>query len=473
MAGPIIRVPGGGRGGRRPGMIFAGVFLFPLALWVTYNYFDMPLEPEAAALLDAKPEAVPPEENLFLALIAFPIGGEEPAHERGAAALAAYAKLPARAEGQPPLSYAQALDRPEANFDETGIALCSPGNRPETYDCIRNSLAQRAAFDVLVPRIHPLLLRYRELERYPRYADPRPASVDQMPEVMAYRVSLVNLSVIALAMGEGSIEQGAGVLARSGAIWRRVLAARDATLIDKIVASRAYAAHLMFVSEMIREWPQAREPAALTELQTLLRPLSDAERSLIGPLAGEFRIQAGTWAQIADPSQPIVRKDFPESQSWWYRLMTKKNDTINRSYRELERLATIERGGCVAVRKAFDEAKARPKEKGLGLHWYEWFYNPIGRILQRGSNPDTLLDYLGRQCNLVALQGMVALQLELAHRGVAGEDAGPVVESLAKQFKDPNTGSAYGHDRKAKTLSFHYVGRDGQYVTPLPLQRAP
>ncbi|MGH8516242.1 MAG: hypothetical protein ACREUE_02165 [Panacagrimonas sp.] len=473
MAGPIIRVPGGGKGGRRPGMIFAGVFLFPLALWVTYNYFDVPLEPEAIAVLEAKSEVIPPEQNLFLAMLAFPIGGDEPAHERGAAALAAYAKLPAPVEGQPPVSYAQALGRPMANFDDDGATLCSPGNRPETYACVRNSLAQRAAFDVLVPRIHPLLLRYRELERYPRYVDPRPGSTELMPDVTAYRVALVNLSVIALAMGEGSIEQGAGVLARSGAIWRRILAERDVTLIDKIVASRAYAAHLMFVSELIREWPQARDPAALAELQTLLRPLVDAERSLIGSFAGEFRIQARTWEQIADPSQPVVQKDFPQSQAWWYRLMTKKNDTINRSYRELERLAAIERGGCLAVRKAFDEAEARPKETGLGLHWYEWFYNPIGRLVQRAGNPDTLINYLGRQCNLVALQGMVALQLELAQRGVAPEDAASTVESLARQFKDPNSGGAYGYDPKARTLSFHYVGSDGQYVTPLPLQKAP
>lgn len=473
MAGPIIRVPGGGAGGRRPGLIFAGVFLFPLALWVTYNYFDAPLAPEAIAVLEAKPEAVPPEENLFLAMLAFPIGGDEPAHERGAAALAAQSKLPPPQEGQPPMSYAQALDRPLASFDEGQTTLCSPGNRPGAYDCIRNSQAQRAAFDQLVPRVHPLLLRYRELERYPRYSDPRPGSIEQMPDVTAYRMALVDLSVIALAIGEGSIEQGAAVLARSGAIWRRVLAARDVTLIDKLVASRAYAAHLMFVSELIREWPQAREGAAAADLETLLRPLADTERSLAGALASEFRIQARTWEQIADPSQPVVRKDFPESQAWWYRLMTKKNDTINRSYRDLERMAQLEREGCVAVRKAFDEVQARPKESGMGLRWYEWLYNPIGRILQRTSRPETLIDYLGRQCNLVALQGMVSLQLELARRGVAPEAVASAVESLAARFKDPNTGGAYGYDAKARTLSFHYVGRDGQYVTPLPLVRVP
>lgn len=473
MAGPIIRVPGGGPKGRRPGMVFAVVFLFPMALWLTYNWFDAPIEPDARALLDAKPEVVPPEENLFLALLAFPIGGDEPAHERGAAALAAYERLPARAEGKPPVSYAQALDRPMAKFDESAVTACSPGNKPGAYECLRNSQAQRAAFDTLVPILHPLLLRYLELERYPRYSDPRPGSFDQTPDVTAYRVGLLNLSVIALAIGEGSIEPGSAALARSAAIWRRVLAARDATLIDKVVASRAYAAHLMFVSELIREWPQAREGAAMADLETILRPLAETERSLVGALAGEFRMQARTWEQISDPSQPVVRKDFPESQAWWYRLVMKKNDTTNRSFHDLERLAAIEHKGCVAVREAFDEAQARPKQQGSGLRFYEWLYNPIGRILQRSANPDSLLDYLGRQCDLVALQGMVSLQLELAHRGVAPDGAAADVASLAAKFKDPNTGGAYGYDPKAKTLSFHYIGTDTQYVTPLPLQRAP
>ena len=57
MAGPIIRVPGGGPKGRRPGMVFAVVFLFPMALWLTYNWFDAPIEPDARALLDKLPRA--------------------------------------------------------------------------------------------------------------------------------------------------------------------------------------------------------------------------------------------------------------------------------------------------------------------------------------------------------------------------------------------------------------------------------
>lgn len=459
MAGPIIRVRR--TGGWRPGVVFFGVFVFPFLGWAFYNTWDVPLSAPAQAALEAKAEAVPDAENLFLALIAFPISGDEPAHERGAAALAAMAKSgPVLNEAA--RSYAEVMDRPRAQFDTSALKLCSPGHREGAYACLRDSRMQRAAFEPLALQITPLLRRYRELGFYPRYADPRAIAVDVQPDDSAFRVALVNLSIIALAMQEGSVEAGTVALAQSAALWRRVLAARDASLIDKMMASRAYAAHLLFASELIREQPPL-QGTALEAVQTLVRPMSDTERSLAGALLGEFRVQVAMWEQVTDPGSPIVRADFPDTSSWWYRLLTKKNDSINRSWNDIESLLQLEQSGCVAVRERAAAVALRDGDGGTGMAWYEWFYNPIGRVLH-GTVPvrDSLVEYLGRQCNLVALQGMVGLQLEMKR-------SGQTADALAGQFIDPNSGKPYRFDAQAQTLAFEFIGERKEFVTPLPL----
>jgi hypothetical protein len=447
----------------RPGVVFFGAFVMPLVAWALYNVWEVPLRPEAQALIDAQPEKLPEAENLFLALLAFPISGEERAHERGAAALAAAAAQPAAPAQEPSRTYAELMGRMSARVDEQGARPCVAGNKEGAYHCLRDSRAQRAAFAPLLSSLAPLLLRYRELELYPRYADPRALLPDLAPDATAYHIALLNLSVIALAMDEGAVEPAIGALSRSAAIWRRVMAARDVGLIDEMLALRAYEAHLLFVSELIRERPQVMQGAAADAIDAILLPMSDAERSLAGPLASEFRLQAQMWTQITDPNGPIVREDFPDTSSWWYRLLAKRNDSINRSYADLERILAVERRGCEQVR---EQVQAVADEKPSYMRWYEWFYNPIGRVLHDSINPsEQLLGYLGRQCNLLALQRMVSLQAESARSGRAPE-------ALLSGFPDPNTGAPFRYDAAQGTLGFAYIGRDAQFVTPLPLRAA-
>lgn len=466
MAGPILRMPAAPR--RKPGLVFLVLFAMPMLAWIGYNWWDQPLDPDAAAVLEAKPEAVPDAENLFLALLAFPIAGEEPAYERGAAALAAHAQAVAKG-GDPAQTYAQALDRPFAMFDEQGVTLCSAGNREGAYSCLRNSRAQREALGPLVLRMSPLLMRYRELEAYPRYSDPRGAATAVPPDSTALRVALLNLSIVALAAEEGAIGPATQALAQSATLWRRVLAAHDVALIDKLIASRAYSAHLLLASELIRDLPELRDES-LAAVESILRPLDETERSLAGALAMEFRAQAQMWGEVTDPSNPDLRRKLPDADSWWYRLMVKRNDSTHRSYEDLQDLLALEREGCIAVAEQARKLAAQAPSSGSGLSWYEWFYNPMGRVLHASTNASRMnVEYLGRQCNLAALQGMVGLQLELKRRGVSAANIGAQVKRLADRYRDPNTGKAYAYDPQAQTLGFSFVGRSQEFTTPLPL----
>lgn len=468
MAGPILRIPGQTR--RKPGVVFLCVFVLPLLGWGAYNWWDEPLTPTAQSLLDAKPEAVPDSENLFLAILGFSISGEEPAHERGAAALDAYAKIVAKGGRPLPRTYAEAMDRSFAAFDEEGVVLCSAGNVEGAYQCLRNSRAQREGFQPLVIRLSPLLLRYHELESYPRYVDPRVATADDPMDNLAFRVGLVNLSVLALAAEEGAVEPAVVALGRSASVWRRVLAARNVSLVDKLVASRAYSAHLLFASELIRELSTLEGPV-LESIESIVRPLQDAEISLAGPFASEFRMQAGLWARISNPDDPMVLRDFPSAQSWWYRLLVKKNETTLRSLADLEAILAIEKKGCVDVKAAVEKAEALPPPSGSGLSWFEWGYNPIGRLMHASMDSRRIyVQYLGRQCNLTALQGMVGLQLELRRHGATADSTPSQIKSLGERFQDPNTGQPYAYDARAQTLGFGFIGKNKEFTTPLPLR---
>lgn len=453
------------RTGPRPGFLFLGIFVFPVLAWLGYNYFDRPLVPGAQTLLDAPTPVVPDAENLFLAMLALPVAGDESPHERGAAALAAYEA--ARARGPAPKTYGEALNRPMASFDEGAVRLCSAGNQEGAYRCLRDSVAQRAAIEQLLAQYWPLAQRYEVLGQYPRYSDPTvPTAEAPVANATAFLLSRLELSALALAAADGASDAAAASLASSATIWRRMIGAQDIALIDKLMATRALTAHTLLASEFLRSLPLSAP--GISALEALLTPLTEPERSLAGPLGKEFRMQAASWSTLLDAEGEAARKDFAEAPAWWFRILAKRNASINLNYADLERVLAVERRGCVAVNAAVDAALRRPAPGPGDLPWHAYVYNPMGRILHTTMGGAELhLQYLGRQCNLLALQGMVGLQLELRRAGLSADATAAAVES--SHFRDSNTGKAYAYDAVARTLSFTYVGKQKEFLSPLPL----
>ena len=105
-----------------------------------------------------------------------------------------------------------------------------------------------------------------------------------------------------------------------------------------------------------------------------------------------------------------------------------------------------------------------------GPSWYEYFYNPVGRVLQgMGGGIGLQLTHLGRACNLLALQRMVGLQRELHRRGVTRNNAADQVRALAEQYPDPNSGKAYLYDAEDHVLEFRCIGPQAEPMTRMPL----
>lgn len=145
----------------------------------------------------------------------------------------------------------------------------------------------------------------------------------------------------------------------------------------------------------------------------------------------------------------------------------KRNDTINRSYADLERLLALEQRGCPAVREELQAAAQRPQAGELGL--LEYFYNPIGRVLHSmGGGASPYLEYLGRECNLLAVQRMVRLQRALKRENVAPQDYAAQVKARASTLDDPNSGRAFVYDAQKRTPGFEVIGK-GEYLSPMPV----
>lgn len=461
---PSVRV----QRGLPPGAGFLLV-LVPILAWLMHNMLERPLDDEATALLAAPPIAVPDTENLFLAMAALPIAGGEPAHERGAAAVAAYRRAVERKKTPLPKTLAEALGRESAEFEEDEVRLCSTGVREGAYECLRTSYEQRPRIEALARRYQPLLARYDELFDYPRFANPLASSPDDpLIGATALKLSQFGLSGLALSVRDGAVNQALASLEASADLWRRVLVSPTLTVIDKMLASRALAAHTLFASELIRS--VAVDTAGLSVLERVVRPLNDDERSMAAALANEFRLESALWSQLADPDSAAVRADLGQTPSWWYRIVFRTNDTIARSWRDLERVLALEKAGCPAVKTRLLEIDARPSAQGMGLAWHDWFYNPIGRILHASVDGERIkLQWIARQCNLLALQRMVGLQLELQRTGVLAEHREAAVQSLAARFTDPTTGGPFSYDPEAQTLGFDIIGEREPYLSPLPL----
>lgn len=448
------------RNSGRFGVVIAAVVL-PIAAWIAYNFWDRPLPPQAQAVLGAEPRQIPDADNLFLALLGFSLEGDEPAHERGRAALTAYDDLPA---DQRPGTYAEALGRNIAIFESGPARFCSLGNQAGAYACLQISREDREVLQAMTMHVAPLIQRYGELQTYPDYVDPRLPTQDQpAPDVGPLRIALLNLSVLTWMIDAGQGDRAMAELDRSASLWRRVLSATDVGLIEKTMAVRALAAHLMFASEWLRERPVGTD----LPLDTLLAPLSAQELSLAEAMTQEFRLQAALWEQLSDPQNPVIRADFPDASAWWYPLLMKRNDTIHRSYEDLQSVLEVERAGCTEVRAQLARIKAQGASRGPA--WYEYFYNPIGRVLHGMTGIGTQLVHLGRQCNLLALQQMVSLQRELHRRGVGRDSMAEQVRALAEQYTDPNSGGAFVYDAEAHTLGFEFLGPNQEFLTPMPL----
>ena len=415
--------------------LLIGLFLLvviPLGVVAVINLRDEPLQPEAAAFMDASPAKVPAERNAFYYVVGFEGPAGDDPHKAGKAWIealdAAQQQLLARADASWP---------PQPR----GLAKIEAYCIPEKSSCIRwlkettegrPALADNAA----------IVKRYQRVLSYPAYAettDPRLYTYP-LPRYAAFgngqRFFLLH---IAERLERGEVDDALGALRDEIDFDRRMLAG-SRTLLHKLVAAAALQRTALFTSDALRTYRQQIGPGAAMLAQAL-HPLSAEERALTPGLRTELLMAASA----LDP-----KRWRAEDMGWpipttLLRPFYRHQATVNSIFKVTRTWSDVDNVPAADLGTAFIRAKEAEPE----FSPRRAIYNPVGKFLV-SSNPPQLNASFERIHDTDALVRLVGLQAEIVAQDVKNDD----VAAFSKKILDPYTGKPFAWDANTRQLSF-------------------
>ncbi len=145
------------------------VLVIALAAWYLINVQDRPLDPGVSNILQQHHDAVPPQDNLLFALLAFDSTSPNDINRQGQVIYAAYL---ARRAADPELriTFDNAVPVVRQAFVGNPSGLC--GDRGKWEDCIERAAAHPEARSRLITDNRLLLDRYDGVAGYTRLQNP-------------------------------------------------------------------------------------------------------------------------------------------------------------------------------------------------------------------------------------------------------------------------------------------------------------
>lgn len=423
-----------------------GLLLAPFVWYLVFR-FDEPLDPEVQAALTAE-VSVPEEENGYYTLLGMHAPAEvADVHAHGRDLVAQYRQALA---ADPDLA---AYQFPERALDFRGdqALLC----KPQKSACLSQAAKSSRALDRLLEQNAVLLARYRALYRYPRFVETIPAH--RSAPFAHYPIDARNLVLARIARdaARGRLEPALDALAADTRYWRAVLA-DTRTLLTKVVAVASLHRNYELLAEIIAAAPIT--PAAEKRLQSMLAPLTPAERSMIEPLRWEFAaygnyakaIKAGVREGLEGPDNGNATRAV---LAWLGDALVQENATRNLVYRHHMAVAAL----ADVPSTEFDARRAALEEEyAFRLGWH-YLYNPLGKFLFHVAQPEWP-KYAARIHDLDGYIRLVRLQFELKRGRVRLPDVPNYLANAGASLNDPYTAHPMAWDPATKTLSFRGRG---------------
>ncbi|MES3022121.1 MAG: hypothetical protein V4857_11120 [Pseudomonadota bacterium] len=297
-----------------------------------------------------------------------------------------------------------------------------------------------------------LFERYRALLAHPAWREDMPYDV-QLP-LPAFRTviegqKLLHLKAWQLA-GQDDVAAVKALLEADIRFWRQSLVSSE-SLISKMVAVTAISRHFSLGALVLRRLPaqlglQAMPPQWLT-------PVTDAERSMLRPFAGELKFFQNS----------LRRSDSPEAMreyninlggkmaSGVMKPLLQIQDTSNR-YAEL--LVSVEdtlRVPYAQLPQAMVRAKGLTDAIGKGGAMPDRMYNFIGDVLLKVGVSD-LGNYAVRVPDLEGLRRLVVLGISLRARGVPADQMRAQLD--AANERNPYDGQPFQWNEKTGAIEF-------------------
>jgi hypothetical protein len=439
-----------------------------LTAWYLINIPDRPLDPGIGDALQRHHDGVPPQQNLFFALIAFDSTNAENINQQGQAIYAAYLARRAAAP-KSDVTFDNALPVVRQTFVGDKAGLCGGRGKPE--DCVEGALTHPDELRRAVAENRLFMDRYDGLVGYERLQNPvhltmNSALASWSPFILGKRLLLTD---IVLQVGAGQVDQAVARLCPDIAFTRRLLAQPDILILDKMILVASLIDSLGVVSDLARIQPMSDTHYA--QLRTALAPLTDDERSLAGPLTREFDAFA---AMIRDliyskntpgpvPSSPAEGPVVAGGLSYHF---IKYNPTLNAQWRVLTEKIALSRGGCTNFLPG--EAAFRSHNTvSLG----QVLYNPIGNTLSNIAAP-TGIEYMHAMCDLDGMLRIVDLELRARQQHVNDAQLAQFALNGGARYANPFTGQPMHVDVARKTIDFQPLAQRDRAFFPWPLSAA-
>jgi hypothetical protein len=436
-----------------------------LAGWYLLNIPDRPLDPGITDALQQHHDAVPPQDNLFFALLAFDSTNPENINQQGQAIYAAYlARRAADPNSRVTFDNAMPVVRQASVADRAG--MCGIRGKPE--DCVERAIAHPEALRRMITDNRLFVQRYEAVAGYTRLQNPIQRTMTSplaswAPFMLGKHLFLTD---IAWQVGAGQVDQAVARLGPDIAFTRRLLAQPDILLIDKMILAASLIDSLEVVSDLART--QALTDRQSAQLSTTLTPLTDEERSLAGPLTREFEAFAALIKDLKNPSNaPERASSGPAGGSVAAGELSshflKYNPTLNAQWRALAEKIALSRGGCTNFLSA---AAAFERHGAVSLG--RVLYNPIGNIVS-GAAAREGIEYLHSMCDLDGMIRIVALELQARLQHVNVEQLAQFALQGGARYANPFTGQPMHVDVTRKTIDFQPLAPRDQVFFPWPL----
>lgn len=405
--------------------IAVAAFILLLLLAGIAIVVDEPIDPGLQALIGQQKRQISPESNLYLALLGFGHGANQPPHvagQRVSEYLAARPDADAKVFDEidtlvSPIKFAHEKEFREA--DEILSMACLPeGN--QSLDCLRVLKDADERYPQLLNDNRPLLERYRQLRRYEGFGHVLIHNYSISTGVRTIRkAQWLFLLDVMRAHTRGDTTGAVRELAEDIRFLRNGLAHAE-SLLDKLVFAVWLRRDLVLLRSLVYDGGSKLKPFS-TELKQGVLPLSRGEISISALMPVEMAnfqvfIQAARrqlW-KGQDPYSEVTEsfgeaRLFPEP-GWRLTLLSlflKRNATLNACYR-------LRMGGLVEVEAQAGEDGRRVQRTGPWAAFIEPLNDAGRRLLtQEGSFSfyRESLDDLNRFMHLLALQ-IEALQAD-------------------------------------------------------------
>jgi hypothetical protein len=452
-------------------VIAAVVLLVAIALaaWYLINIPDRPLDPGITNALQRHHDAVAPRDNLFFALLAFDSNNAEDINQQGQAIYAAYLARRA-ADPSSGVTFDNAMPVVRQAFVGDRAGLCGERGKPE--DCVERAIAHPEGLRRLITVNRLLVDRYDGVAGYTRLQNPVQLTMSSpiaswSPFILGKRLFLTD---IALQVGARHVDQAVARLGPDITFTRRLLAQPDILLIDKMILAASLIDSLKMVSHLVRT--QSLSDSQSAQLSMVLAPLTDDERSLVGPLTREFGAFAATIRDLQNPKNApgLVSSSPSEGAVMGGELsihFIKYNPTLNAQWRLLTEKIALSHGGC----KNFVSGETAFKGHGA-LSLGTVLYNPLGNILSGMAAP-TGIEYMHAMCDLEGMIRIVELELQARLQHVNDEQLVQFALDAGARYANPFTGQPMHVDMARKTIDFQPLAPRDRVFFPWPLAAAP